>query len=182
MRSRNQYPRRSRVPRAQRGAALLISLIILLVMTVLAVTTSRTTTLQERMAGNMRSKDIAFQASELTLRIGERRIEDLLGQTPPIPSDPSSCSGCLIIVSGVHDPLDDSTWASGGGVHSTTVVEGTSGDPQYFLELQQTIKESPVGGQSTDERVKMFYRITARAAAGNSAAQSILRSVYVLRF
>ncbi|MCC5810795.1 MAG: hypothetical protein JJU06_10520 [Ectothiorhodospiraceae bacterium] len=55
----------------QRGAALIISLMLLLIMTLIGVTAMQTSTLQERMAGNSRDRSLAFQSSEAALREGE---------------------------------------------------------------------------------------------------------------
>lgn len=56
---------------SQRGATLIISLLILLVMTLIGVTAIQTTTMEEKMAGNMRDQNLAFQAAEAALRAGE---------------------------------------------------------------------------------------------------------------
>lgn len=61
----------------QRGAVLVVSLLLLLVMTVLALGASQTTRLQERMSANMRDRDLAFESSEAGLRNGERIIDSL---------------------------------------------------------------------------------------------------------
>ena len=45
---------------------------MLLVMTVLGVSAMRNTTLQERMAGNLRDSNLAFQSAERALREGEK--------------------------------------------------------------------------------------------------------------
>ena len=55
----------------QKGAVLVVSLLILLVMTVLGVAAMGTTTLQERMANNNRQQQVAFQAAEAALRAAE---------------------------------------------------------------------------------------------------------------
>ena len=55
----------------QRGATLVIALIILLVMTVIGVATMKSSTLQERMAANARQKTIARNAAETALRVAE---------------------------------------------------------------------------------------------------------------
>ena len=52
----------------QNGSVLLISLVILLVLTIVGVSAMRNTTLEEKMAGNMRDKGLSFQAAEATLR------------------------------------------------------------------------------------------------------------------
>lgn len=59
---------------SQRGAALITSLILLVVLTVVGVSSLANTVLEERMAGNMRDRQIAFQAAEAALRGGEREI------------------------------------------------------------------------------------------------------------
>lgn len=65
----------SPVPAVQRGAALIISLILLMVLTVLAISTMRTASLGLLMAGNAQSRENAFQLAmngiETTLRGGE---------------------------------------------------------------------------------------------------------------
>ena len=65
----------------QQGSALIISLIILLLMTLIGVTAMQTTTLEERMTGNMRDSNIAFQAAEAALREGEYRLCSLVDTT-----------------------------------------------------------------------------------------------------
>ncbi len=54
----------------QRGAALVIALILLLVMTLLGVAALRTTTLEERMAANSQEHNRAFHAAESGLTQG----------------------------------------------------------------------------------------------------------------
>ena len=54
--------------RRQRGMVLVVSLIILVVITLLAISAMRVTTLEERMAGNTRDRQLAFQAAEYALR------------------------------------------------------------------------------------------------------------------
>lgn len=60
--------------RSQTGAVLLVSLIMLLLLTLIGVTGMQTAGLEEKMAGNMRDRNIAFQAAEAALRDAERDI------------------------------------------------------------------------------------------------------------
>ena len=53
--------------RDQRGATLVVLLITLLVMTLVGVSLLRSTTVDERMAGNYRDRDRAFQGAEQAL-------------------------------------------------------------------------------------------------------------------
>ena len=60
----------------QQGSALLVSLIILVVMTLLGLSGMRTSVMEEKMAGNMRDSELAFQAAEAALRDAEKYIKD----------------------------------------------------------------------------------------------------------
>ena len=51
----------------QSGAVLIISLIMLLLLTLIGTTSMQSTSLEEKMAGNMRDKNLAFQAAESAL-------------------------------------------------------------------------------------------------------------------
>lgn len=58
-------------PQRQRGAALVVGLILLVVVTLVGVGAMQTTTLQEKMAGNLRDSNLSFQAAEAALRLCE---------------------------------------------------------------------------------------------------------------
>ena len=60
-----------RGPASQRGSALIIAMVFLLVMTLIGVTAMQGTSRQESMAGNVRDRNLAFQAAEAALRAGE---------------------------------------------------------------------------------------------------------------
>lgn len=59
----------------QKGAALLISMIMLFLLTILGITSMSSTVMEEKMAGNSKDREIAFQAAEAALRAGEREVE-----------------------------------------------------------------------------------------------------------
>lgn len=58
-------------PRRQTGVALITGLIFLVMLTLIALTAMQSTTLEERMAGNARSRDMAFQSGEAAVRAAE---------------------------------------------------------------------------------------------------------------
>lgn len=60
----------------QRGATLLVSLIMLLLISILAVGGMQGSILQERMATNAQDQAISFEAAESALRTAERRMID----------------------------------------------------------------------------------------------------------
>ena len=55
----------------QRGAVMITALMILLLMTIFGISTMDTNILEEKMAGNMRDRNTAFQAAESALRAAE---------------------------------------------------------------------------------------------------------------
>jgi type IV pilus assembly protein PilX len=61
--------------RNQKGFVLAVSMIFLIVMTVLAITAIRRTTLDEKVAGNLRVQNVAFQAAEKALRYCESVLD-----------------------------------------------------------------------------------------------------------
>ncbi|GLK90725.1 pilus assembly PilX family protein [Pseudomonas turukhanskensis] len=63
--------------RKQNGAVLIVALVMLLLLTIIGISSMRGTTMQERMAGNMRDQSQAFQASETSLRRGELAVRNL---------------------------------------------------------------------------------------------------------
>jgi type IV pilus assembly protein PilX len=56
---------------AECGAVLLVSLVMLLLLTLIGLAGMRMVQLEERMAGNLRDRQMAFQAAEAALRAGE---------------------------------------------------------------------------------------------------------------
>lgn len=55
----------------QTGVALITGLIFLVMLTLIALAAMQSTTLEERMAGNARSRDLAFQGAEAAVRAAE---------------------------------------------------------------------------------------------------------------
>lgn len=64
-----------KVYRNQRGFVLAVSMIFLVVMTLLAITAIRKATLDEKVGGNVRSQEMAFEAAERALKFCERTID-----------------------------------------------------------------------------------------------------------
>lgn len=177
----------ARARHTERGAALIVALVLLLIMTLIAIGSSRTSVLQERMAGNLRQGNVAFEATETTLRVGEQWIENQVGGARPVAVSLTSCSSspCNVLSLGSLNPVLDSTWtgANSGEVRTATgAMNSLSNAPQYFVEQQQIVPDSLTTGTSTDASARIYYRVTARAVNDTANAESILRSVYAARF
>src|SRR5258706_1198268 len=61
--------------RRQRGATLIIALVMLLLVTLVGIAMVRASTMDEKMAGNFRDRDQAFQAGEAAVRTCLAQVE-----------------------------------------------------------------------------------------------------------
>jgi len=81
--------------RAQRGIALYVALIMLLLLTLLGLAAIQVTSMQERMVGNYRTFNLAFNRAEQALRDEEFKIQDTIARFGAfgVESDPAvQCS------------------------------------------------------------------------------------------
>ena len=69
--------------RSECGAVLLVSLAMLLLLTLIGLAGMRMVQLEERMAGNLRDRQMAFQAAEAALRAGEQAALDIHRKNRP---------------------------------------------------------------------------------------------------
>lgn len=156
----------------ERGAVLIVSLVFLLVLTVLGVAALRNTTLEERMAGNLRDANLAFQAAEAALREGEQFLQ--LATLPAF----AGTNGLLQMQADAGQPdfWNNHAWASNS--RTAAGVDGTAAAPQYVVEELPAL---PAEGDSAKFGALPdvgFYRVTARAVGGTTDAVSILQTTY----
>jgi len=169
-------------PRKQRGALLVVCMLLLLVLTILAIGASQTTRLQERMAGNTRDIDMAFQASEA----GLRAAENYLATTPTLPTclDPTSAS-CYVLEQGQFSTIDlartDEVWWNDNGkpfgTTSTQEVEGVVEEPRYVIEEFQTVTFSLTVGHGAPPG-KTYYKSTAWSPGATDTSHAVVESVF----
>ncbi len=157
--------------RTQTGAALAISLIMLLLLTIIGVTAMQSTTMQERMAGNARDRDTAFQYAEAALRDGETYLTAV--SVGPF-STTKTNTGLYLAKSSGTDWWDDSaTWASDGSGSRA----GNVGNSQYIVEELATATSSgslEVGTVGTSK----YFRVTARGIGDSGNAIVMLQSTF----
>ncbi len=183
------YPRHlstsKRLDRHQRGAALIVSLLILLVLTVLGIASMGTTTLQERMANNNRQRQVAFQVAEVALRAAETflatnitsvatlatsfnagtPVAGLYSQRPPV----TGASTRPLVA----DIYKDTDWLAAGNTVLVTSVTNVTQQPRYLIEYIGRVGAPPPTSYSNkkpDTR-QFAFRITA-IGWGEGAAPS----------
>lgn len=165
-------PNDSNMPSSQRGAALIVALVMLLVMTVLGISAARTTNLQERMAGNLRDSNLAFQAAERALREGETFLR---GGTLPVFA---GANGLLTMRNDAGQASAWSTYDWAGNGRAVTGILHVSRAPLYVIEELPPVPEA--GGSERFGALPDigFYRITAQAQGGSADAITILQTTY----
>ncbi|BCR04651.1 hypothetical protein DESUT3_17200 [Desulfuromonas versatilis] len=154
----------------QRGAVLVTGLVLMLVLTLLGLAAMQSTTLQEKMAGNLSNRNVAFQAAEAALREGETFLG---GATLPAFDGNGGLYQPAVNVFGLGWDAADSRPYSG-------VLGGVAAQPRYIVEELGPLESSSMSltaGTAVSEDT--LYRVTARGVGGAGAAEVILQSTYL---
>jgi type IV pilus assembly protein PilX len=167
-----------RMEAQQKGAVLIVSIIILLVLTLINVTAMQTTSLEEKMAGNMRNKNLAFQAAEAALRAGE-------GYLSSATLDPFNDSNGLYQPStGSEQRWEMVDWYTPADVR-TYDEDSDGGDlndlasmPTYIIEELSVDTETSGSLEAGTLKEGKLYRVTSRGMGGTANAVVMLQSVY----
>jgi type IV pilus assembly protein PilX len=169
--------------RSQRGAVLIVALVLLLVLTILGTASIQDTTMEERMAGNFRDHSAAMQAAETALRTGEMG----LGSSTAFGAMTFSSAGNngfydVELMSHSVDPESAGNWAD---LDKTTVLASAdtniSANPNYYIEklpeIQLPGSDLVVGFQDTPPPVQ-YYRVTGKGYGISPNSEVILQSTY----
>lgn len=164
----------------QRGVTLVVSLIFLLLLTILGITAMNTSTLQEKMSGNLRDQDMALQAAESALRGGETALRTAWAGGKPF-ADPACASTVCSL--GTVQVTNDTWWFANsmeyGG--TGTQITGAAAEPRFALE---ELSDEPLSLNLCTPKScprAAYYRITSRAVGTTPIAQSILEETFRVR-
>lgn len=170
----------------QTGAALIISLIILLLLTIIGVTGMKTTALEERMAGNMRDKELAFESAEAALRDAEAFMETVftLGAFNADGSDGYYDNSLLDIWTAV-DWKGTDTANTNKAVAATTTIGDTPPGKYVIQYIADSTSDDVSGGvnlnnigQGTGGGSTSIFRITVRGTGSSGNAAVVLQTLY----
>lgn len=156
----------------QQGAALVTGLIFMVVLTLLVVAAMRTTILEEKMAGNARDMNIAFQACEAALRAGEKVLN---GATLPA----FTATGPYMTVGSRDDNywLATHDWTTKSVVHST-VPAGAATAPRYVIEELAATPASGFSKKAGPLSEDGYYKVIARGVGANANTVVVIQSTY----
>lgn len=145
--------------RRQSGAVLIIGLILLVVLTLLGVQGMRTNVAQERMAFNMRERNLAFQAAEAALREGERQNPNAGFNNDDLPlPDPANWNGV-------------SSNGSGTGTVANFSAE-LSANPSFHMGPPRYVPN----GISDPIEYQPIYPVTARGVGAQPTSVVVIQS------
>lgn len=119
------------LPKSERGAVLIVALIMLLLLTIIGLSSMRGTALQENMASNMRDSNLSLQASEAALRKGEEAVTKKF-------------------LDGTLNTLETADVTA-----TYSNFPGTSKDPEYKITLLAKIRTSTEAGTPIDDEGAM---------------------------
>ena len=168
------------MPAAQQGAVLVVSLIFLLVVTLLAISSIRDTVLEEKMAGNTRDRNVAFQSAEGGIREAELFIDDIVSM-----GDFAATPGLFSRTQAEPPFWEDATWRNGANHAVADEDYGAYEPPRYTVKHITTVTGSEGAlnmsgyGDNKGTGDVTVFRITVRGTGSDGdSAEVILRSQY----
>lgn len=167
----------------QRGAVLILALIMLALMMIVGVSSIRGSNLQEQMAGNMREYQVSFQAAESGLRVAESAVNQ--------PSFPEVSNGTIPGFIGTQaNGGQASFWeqydwsaAANGSIDANVALQITAANPRYVVE-EFAVWRVPMKTETREWAAiqelpsKVFYRITVRGVGMSANTESYIQSIF----
>jgi type IV pilus assembly protein PilX len=162
---------------------------MLLLLTIIGTTGMSVVSLEEKMAGNLRDRNLAFQAAESALALGEAAIAAKPTITCPGGANPAgfylpmdfNCDGAKETTQVWDAALwtdDTKSVKYNTDANATTIdLTGLSANPRFIVEDLGVVDclGSVIGSLGCRN-----YRITARATGGTMASVVILQSIVQL--
>lgn len=160
---------------SQRGVTLIMALIFLAILMLLGVTVAQTSSMEERMAGNTRDRDLAFQSAESALMAADAALNALPKDPGPGPNIgkittafDGSTAGYVAYnpaSEGDADHWNAYDWA-GASVEVNVTLEQVAEKPKYVIE------------KLPDAASTQRFRVTARGVGSSTNTVVILQAGY----
>jgi type IV pilus assembly protein PilX len=181
-----------RARRTQRGLSLIITLVMLVGITMLGLAAIGGTVMQEKIAGNTRDTNLAFQAAEAGLRDAESDIAQNISANAAFTS---TCNLGLCTPASTW-PVPTSTplwrlinWSGGAtrayGAHTgaAALSPDLAAAPRYVIEKLSTQQAGPgdaMGlGLAPNTGAGTYYRTTVYATGGRPDTHVVAQSIYL---
>lgn len=168
--------------RQQRGAALLVAMLLLALMLVLGVSSMESGIVQEKQSANMRDRTVAFENSEAAMRLGMDYLKNqILNGTSAPDNSPGYYYGGAVPVGGTINPSTDTatfdfwdgyTMDSVNSRKSTTMapLKQTTDQGRFMIERMRFDDESEPASPTI---YNIYFNVlTSRADGANGARVS----------
>lgn len=185
----------------QKGATLVVALVILLIMSVIGISNMQSSTMQERMAANSRQKSLAKYSAESALKVAEGWLDDNVTSIHHLAQFNGSSGLYSAVMASqsvaqslstqdIADPTEASQWGTvtahtGGNIIDADLV---SRQPQYIIEYigrdyrgtaGKVIRTDDLSSMAESTHSKpLFFRITAIGWGKDGNIYTVLESIY----
>lgn len=169
----------------QQGVVMIITLLVLLLLTVIGVNAMQLNTYEEKMAGNMRNRNLAFEAAEATLRHAEQEFIENLANTTNFTGSDGLYGESDNEPAALFDAL---TWVNAySRIYDGSISEVYS-QPRFMVRKVTEIEPTATAGSdlglygyghgNNKGETATIFRVTARGVGGSSHSQVVLQSHY----
>ncbi|GGY79567.1 pilus assembly PilX family protein [Marinobacter zhanjiangensis] len=165
------FPRGGSIRGGQSGSALIVSLIMLLLLSLIGVASMQSTTLQDRMTGNLQDQELAFQAAEAAVR----EAEGFLREDPPA-SFPNNDGLYRVGADDRPDWMANIEDDGNGTIEYGADIDRTSSRPVYYIEQIDSIV--PPGTDLSTFTEPVYYRVTALGYGGSEDSAAVITTVF----
>lgn len=172
----------------QHGAVLVMALLMLFVLTLIGVSGMNTTTMEEKMSGNTRNRQLAFQSAESAVRAAERLIT-LTVNNPIAQFSATGTNGMYSLGNGPSstDAVNNAWWSAlttTKRIEYPSTIQDITSKPVYTIEyLGETTQseandieihggEGGTGGQGSIHT----FRVTARGTGLTNNSVVVIQS------
>lgn len=176
----------------QRGAALIMGLLVLMVMILLVITATNSTLMQNRMAGNFRDVSLGFQASEAASRWSMSWLLSLDELARPFPCA-SACNSTSRVWHAGQYPGEpshkDSFWATArsygidpsddSAVSPAQSIPLVIAQPRFIMEQVYFARDDLAGPPQVGVA---YYRVSSLGYAATSTSHAVLAAVMGKRY
>ncbi len=176
-----------RTPHAQRGAILVVSLLLLLVLTIIGVSSMQGTALEESMSYATRDRTIALQSAEAGLREAEAWIDSIVS-----PAALTGSNGLYKRADTIPYYNTSATWLNANSSNYVTATAPTGSDTAKYIVKELGLISGIQGsmnltgyGENKGSGDVTTFQVTSRGtggAANEAGAEVILRSNYGRQF
>ncbi len=158
------------------GVVLVVSLIMLSLLTLIGTTALQSTGLEEKMSGNMRDQNMAFQAAESALQEGEANA-NLLPFNCTKGRFPVKDRNCNNVKDATEIWTSSTIWSQNSVTFSGELTHLVA-NPNYIIEDMGVVpavncSSALIAGVCPEH----YFRVTARASGGTTSSLVMLQSV-----